>query len=415
MSPLEVLQLVGYSIGAVLPLWMGFQLVSRRHRLTSPERVLFALALTMGGWHTSNLFITVHGLFGLGFDTWTTLLRIADSIAVVSITFAYSFLLHVHLHLWANAQDRPLNRSEKIRVYLSYLPTIGIIWALWLIWTGPYAPMLTKLKIFVIPFAFWIAYVLGLIAVTERLIARKSTNRSEQRIMRALAASFVAVGLVILAALALGLGEGTTLGLYLKTVANLGSLLPSVLLAYYIYRYRYLELIIEESLIVATFAAVVLTIYVFGIRTIGDWMTARYGVRQGVIEALLILGLTLAASPLRRWLQGRFHKLFEREAAFYREIVTRVGSHAGQYQKLPELLHFVEERTAQALGLRRVKIVVTDGGSVGPDDGHSGFITEKEIAEPWIEDVLKTSKAMGLRPIEDHPALAAEGFQIAYP
>ena len=415
MSPLEVLQLVGYSIGAVLPLWMGFQLVTRRHKLTSPERVLFALALTMGGWHTSNLFITVHGLFGLGFDTWTTLLRIADSIAIVSITFAYSFLLHVHLHLWANAQDRPLNRSEKIRVYLSYLPTIGIIWALWLIWTGPYAPMLTKLKFFVIPFAFWIAYVLGLIAVTELLIARKSTNRSEQRIMRALAASFVAVGLVILAALALGLGEGTTLGLYLKTVANLGSLLPSVLLAYYIYRYRYLELIIEESLIVATFAAVVLTIYVFGIRTIGDWMTARYGVRQGVIEALLILGLTLAASPLRRWLQGRFHKLFEREAAFYREIVTRVGSHAGQYQKLPELLQFVEERTAQALGLRRVKIVVTDGGCGGPDDGNSGFVTEKQVPEPWVDDVLKTSKALGWRPIEDHSALAAEGFQIAYP
>ena len=48
------------------------------------------------------------------------------------------------------------------------------------------------------------------------------------------AASFIAVGIVILAALALGLGEGTQLGLYLKTFANLGSLLPSALLAYYI-------------------------------------------------------------------------------------------------------------------------------------------------------------------------------------
>src|SRR5687768_8371949 len=91
MSPLGLLQLVGYSIGAVLPLWMGAQLISRRHKLTNLERVLFALALTMGGWHTSNLFITLHGLFGLGFDTWNSLLRLADSIAVVSITFAYSF------------------------------------------------------------------------------------------------------------------------------------------------------------------------------------------------------------------------------------------------------------------------------------------------------------------------------------
>ena len=124
---------------------------------------------------------------------------------LVSITFAYSFLLHVHLHLWANAHNRGLTRNEKIRVYLSYLPTIFLGIAIPIIWRGNYAPMFTKLSLFVLPFAFWIAYVLGLIAVTELLIARRSQNRSEQRIMRTLAASFIGVGLVIMAALAFGL------------------------------------------------------------------------------------------------------------------------------------------------------------------------------------------------------------------
>ncbi len=415
MSPLGLLQLVGYSIGAVLPLWMGAQLISRRHKLTDLERVLFALALTMGGWHTSNLFITLHGLFGLGIDTWNTFLRLADSIAVVSITFAYSFLLHVHLHLWADSRGRPLTRNEKIRVYLSYFPTIFLVVALWQIWTGDYAPMLAKLKFFVFPFAFWIAYVLGLIAVTELLIARGSSNRSEQRIMRTLAASFVAIGVVILAALALGLGEGTPVGLYLKTVANLGSLLPSVLLAYYIYRYRYLELIIEESLIVATFAAVVLTIYIYGIRTIGDWMTSRYGVRQGVVEALLILGLTLVAAPMRRGLERRFHRLFEREAALYREVVARISSHAGQYKQLPELLQFVEERTTEALGLRRVRIILNRQTTVDESDRHSHLAHEKGVIEPWVDEVLRISEQNGWSPVEEEPLLIAQGFQIAYP
>ena len=117
LDPLEILQVIGYSIGALLPLWMLFQLITHRSKLTSIERILAALALTMGGWHTSNLVITLHSLFDLGFDTWTTLLRVADTVAVVSITFAYSFLLHVHLHLWANAQGRPLTRSERLRVY----------------------------------------------------------------------------------------------------------------------------------------------------------------------------------------------------------------------------------------------------------------------------------------------------------
>jgi signal transduction histidine kinase len=398
LDPLEILQVIGYSIGALLPLWMLFQLVKHRSKLTNIERLLALLALTMGGWHTSNLVITLHGLFDLGPDTWTTLLRVADTVAVVSITFAYSFLLHVHLHLWANAHGRSLNRSEQLRVYLSYVPTIFLLVAVPSLCNGDYEPMFTKLSFFVIPFAFWIAYVLGLIALTELLIARRSQNRSERRIMQTLAASFIGVGVVIFAALAAGVGEGTVAGLYLKTLANLGSLLPSVLLAYYIYRYRYLEIIIEESLVVVTFATVVLTVYVFGIRTIGDWMTQRYGVRPGLVEALLILALALLAAPLRGFLAQRFHKLFEREAALYKEIVSRIGSYPGQYKDLSDLLHFVEERTTGALGLRRLEIFVED-----------------EETEPWVKHVLEKSKENAWLPVEDESVLTEQNFKIAYP
>jgi signal transduction histidine kinase len=398
LDPLEILQVIGYSIGALLPLWMLFQLVTHRSKLTNIERLLAALALTMGGWHTSNLVITLHGLFDLGPDTWTTLLRVADTIAVVSITFAYSFLLHVHLHLWANAHGRSLNRSEQLRVYASYIPTIFLLVAVPRLWTGDYAPMFTKLSFFVIPFAFWIAYVLGLIALTELLIARRSKNRSEKRIMRTLAASFIGVGVIIFAALAAGVGEGTVAGVYLKTIANLGSLLPSVLLAYYIYRYRYLEIIIEKSLVVVTFATVVLTVYVFGIRTIGDWMTQRYGVRPGLVEALLILALALLAAPLRGWLVQRFHLLFEREAALYKEIVARIGSYTGQYKDLSDLLHFVEERTTGALGLRQLKI----------------FVQAPE-SEAWLQQILEQSKENAWEPVEDDPVLTDQGFRLGYP
>jgi signal transduction histidine kinase len=396
LNPLEILQVIGYSVGALLPLWMAVQLVLLRSKLSPLERLLAALALTMGGWHTSNLVITLHGLFDLGPDTWTTLLRVADTVAVVSITFAYSFLLHVHLHLWANAHGRELSRSERIRVYLSYVPTIFLVITVPLLWTGDYAPMMVKLSPFVIPFACWIAYVLGLIALTELLIARRSSNHSEKRIMRTLAASFIGVGVVIFAALGIELWQGTPAGTYLRTIANLGSLLPSALLAYYIYRYRYLEIIIEKSLVVVTFATVVLTVYVFGIRTIGDWMTGRYGVRPGLVEALLILALALLAAPLRGWLGQRFHRLFEREAALYKEIVSRIGAYAGQYKDLADLLHFVEVRTTQALGLRKLNIFT-------------------DVSNPWVKEILELSQANGWEPVEDEPLILDHGFKIAYP
>lgn len=416
MSPLEVLQLVGYSIGAVLPVWLGVQLFSRRRKLTAVERLLFLLALTMGGWHGSNLIITLHGLFGFSYDKWTTLLRAADSVSVISITFAYSFLLHVHLYLWAAAANRPLKLSEKVRVYLSYLPNIFLAVALYKIWFRPYAPMMSRLHFLVLPMAVWITYVLGVIAVTELLIAKRARNQSEQRILRTLAASFVVIGIVILAALAFGLGEGTEAGLYLKTVANLGSLLPSLLLAYYIYRYRYLELIIEESLIVASFAAVVLTIYIYGIKTMGDWITSHYGVRPGVIEALLILALALAAAPLRGWLEKRFHKLFEREAALYRQIISRISSHAGKYKNLPQLLDFVEVQTTTALGLRRVRILLRDQFvSDAQRSQLSGSDNSAAFSEGWIENITVASQTANWMPVEDDLILRDHGFALAYP
>jgi signal transduction histidine kinase len=274
--------------------------------------------------------------------------------------------------------------------------------------------MLQRVHLFVIPMAVWITYVLGVIVITELLIAKRTRNVSEQRIMRTLAASFVVIGIVILAALALGLGEGTQLGLYLKTIANLGSLLPSALLAYYIYRYRYLELIIEESLIVASFAAVVLTIYIYGIRTIGDWVTSRYGVRAGVVEALLILALALAAAPLRSWLGQRFHKLFEREAALYRQIVSRISSHSGQYLQLPDLLEFVEQQTADALKLRRVKIVLRRPGRAEENDETADAVVEP-MRDAWVDQVLDDSRRNGWTTVEHSPLLNEHGFAIAYP
>ncbi len=410
MSPLEVLQLVGYSIGAVLPLWMGIQLFSRRRKLNSIERLLFALALTMFGWHASNLVVTLHGLFDFTSNNWSPLLRAVDTLAVISITFAYSFLLHIHLLLWANVGNRPLTLFEKLRLFMSYAPTLFLPIAIYKIWTGPYAPLYSAVNFLVLPMAVWITYGLTVIAITELLIARKSTNLSEQRIMRTLAVSFLTIGVVILAALAFGLGKGTQLGLYLNTLANLGSLLPSALLAYYIYRYRYLELIIEESLIVASFAAVILAVYLYGIRTAGDWVTSRYGVRSGVVEALLILALALAAAPLRRWLETRFHKLFEREATLYRQIVSRISSQAGQYRELPELLDFVEQQTTTALGLRRVSIVVTPNAQLAEAPEN-----RNREQDDLVNYVLELSSRQRWMPIEDETALEAHGYTIAFP
>src|SRR2546422_5262394 len=332
---------------------MGYLLFRGRLGAAPIQRLLLALGLCMVGWHASNLLITIHGLLGLEISRWVNLLRAANATAVISITVCYSLLLHVHLHLWANAHSRGLTQTERIRIYLSYIPCLFLFFAVPRIWSGNYQPMIAKLSVFFLPVALWVAYTLAVVAITELLVARRALSPSERRILRTLAFSFIAIAVLILGSLGFGLGKGTVVGHYLETLANLGSLLPSALLAYYIYRYRYLELIIKESLIVATFAAVVLAVYLYGIRRISEWASSRYGLRAGVIEAILILALTLLAAPLRGWLEKRFRALFERETALYREVGARVGTQAGKYHQLSDLLSYIESQTASSLSLRR--------------------------------------------------------------
>lgn len=419
MTLLEAIQLIGYSTGSALHLWMGALLWRRRRGLNRVERVLLALTVGFGLWHASNLFITLHTVLGLDRERWSALLRVADTIAVISITLSYSFLLHVHLYLWAAANKRPLKFNERVRIFLSYIPALFLFVVVPLIWRGRYEPLFVKVSGYVLPFALWAAYVLAFVAVTDILVARRSASAGERRWMMTVAASLLAIAALVLAAYGFHLGEGATLGLYLKTITNLGSLLPSALIAYYIYRYRYLELIIKESLIIASFAAVVLAIYLYGIRTFAVWVTERYGLRAGAVEALLILGLALSAAPFRRWLENRFRKLFEQEASLYRDVVARIGSLGGRYRELPELLRFAEESTAKTLGLASVRIVPRELSLQEESVGQGEVEVENDAVENEdarrIETVLKLARETGQSVIENEPILRELGCDLAFP
>ncbi|MGZ5436996.1 MAG: sensor histidine kinase [Pyrinomonadaceae bacterium] len=411
MSLLEALQLIGYSLGAVLPLWLGYVLLRQRVGLVTVERLLLVLAGCMVGWHGGNLIVTLRSLLGLPHAEWIIPLRVANTIAVISITLCYSVLLHVHLHLWAGAHSRPLNRIERIRAVLSYLPCVFLVLAIPRIWSGDYQPMIAKTSSFVLPFSLWVVYSLSVCAITELLVARRADSASERRILRTLAFSFFSIAVLILSALGLGMGRGTTAGLYLRTFANLGSLLPSALLAYYIYRYRFLELIIKESLVVASFAAVVLAVYVYGIRRIGEWANGRYGVRAGVIEAILILGLTFLAAPMRGALERWFRSLFERETALYRDVMASVGAQVGQFRELAELITFIETQISSALPLRKVKIALA--GPAAASDGNTYDVSYPLMREDQTIGELKVEASPGALTSDVRAVLEVLAGQIA--
>src|SRR4030095_3549838 len=102
-----------------------------------------------------------------------------------------------------------------------------------------------------------------------------------------------------------------------------------------------------------------------------------------------ILALALFAAPLRGWLAKRFHRLFEREAVLYKQIVSRIGSYRGHYTDISELLLFVEERATDALGIRQLKIFVD--GEIGPVSTNGNGLAP----DSWVGLVLERSRQSG--------------------
>jgi signal transduction histidine kinase len=75
------------------------------------------------------------------------------------------------------------------------------------------------------------------------------------------------------------------------------------------------------------------------------------------------------------------------------------------------LLEFVEQQTAIALTLRKVRLVVLDRADAD-EENHTGG---EFAAEPWVRELLDHSSRNNWTAIEDNPALETNGFTIAYP
>jgi signal transduction histidine kinase len=111
-------------------------------------------------------------------------------------------------------------------------------------------------------------------------------------------------------------------------------------------------------------------------------------------------------------LERKFFSVFQREASLYRDVVASISAKAGGYHRLPELLHFIEEKTNQSLGLRRVKILVTSSSVPDATNGHQG--SGHHQAE-LMRELLELSGADDWSPVEKVPALGQLKFDLAYP
>jgi signal transduction histidine kinase len=354
VSLLELFKLIGFATGTALHLYLAW-LFWRQRGWRSNERTLLWLGLAIGVWFFGNFLETIFELLDVRSAIGAR--RLTDTIAYAALSCLPPLTLHAQMRLWQWLDDEARPKYIRARIVLCYLPLLVLPYSLSFLWRGDYARPVEKLAPFLTLFILWIAAVLWESAGINFYLSRKITTTREQHFFQALAVTLFLMGALFIIAYIFGGRHWVMVGPYLEALAKMSSLVPTALIAYYIYRYRYLELVIRQSFVYAAFALMVMVIYLYGIRRIAALIEANYEIRAGVVEAILILGLMFLAEPMRRVTERNIQRLFTREVGLYRDLVAQVGADAAHYHSLSQFIEFAEKHIAEALALNEIKLV----------------------------------------------------------
>jgi signal transduction histidine kinase len=398
LSPLQILQLVGFATGAALHLYLCL-MVYRRYGVRRAEIALLALGLSTGLWHLGNFAAAIHGLLvGPGRAEWW--LKGSHVVAYTGLAFMPPVLSHAHFRVWEWLDKRAPRRLFKALIIAGYLPLLSLPWALNKLLSEPYQKPIDKLAPWLVPFILWFVVVFAECAAIDWRLARQwpagNEAARERRFFEVFGTSLAVIGALFLITYVFGArhwGEGEKYGNYLDLIARLSSLAPTTIIAYFIYRYRYLELVIRQSFVYAILAAVVMMVYIYGVRRLSLALDAGYGVKAEGVEALLILVVILLAGPLRRATEHYLRRLFTREVKLYRELVAQVGAASASYGELRHFIQFAEDRLSESLDLKEVTIAAS-GDAQGEEAEICRTAEERQLTEIEETPLLERLKAV---------------------
>jgi len=358
LQPLDIVKLVGFATGAALHLYLCRMLFDR-YGLRGSQKVLLSLGLVLGLWHLGNFAVTIYELLELSMAGWWR--KSANIVAYTALAFLPPLLAHAHFKLldWFDPRFLEPRRKRWLRwcAALGYVPAAVLPWAIARLWQEPYEPPMERLGVLLLPFIGWFVFIFLECAAIDWRLSIVWQAKREQQFFRTFAVTMLASAALFLLTYVVGARNWGALGRYLDLLAKLSSIAPTAIVAYYIYRYRYFELVLRQSVLYAVLAAAIMMTYIYGIRRFSLFLEGRYDVRSEVIEALLILVLLALAEPLRRVTETYLRQLFTREVGLYRELVEQVGAASTNLGKLAQFITFAEQRLREALELQEVRII----------------------------------------------------------
>lgn len=407
LGTLQILMLVGFSTGAALHLYIAW-LIARREELWGPEPTFVAVGTVLGMWHVGNVMAAVPLILGIDHVNW--FLRLAYTLSFGSLACLPATLAHTHVAFWGWRDDyvrvtRPIVKGVAI---LGYTPLLLLPFALARFWVGPWTakyddPVAQLGAYWLLAFSVWHVAVLFECAVLDRYLKRYFVDPRERSFFDRLSVALALIGVAFLLVFPGGLRSLPGIGKWLEVLVQLASLIPTTIVAYYIFRYNLYKLVIERSLVYAVFAGTILVVYLHGVRAFDDFVVRRYGYTAGVIDLIGVAIILLLYEPVRRAFDATVRRMFAIEIGHYRSLVEQVATESHSFNELKKLLPYIESIVARALDVDAVRLVLGPG-----ERGEAG--AEERAIVALRQEMLRDRLDM----LEDDPRVWALGARAAW-
>ena len=347
--------LIGYFAGILLYLFLiGVVLERRRHSQLGPPLLFLLISLLL--WYACNFLSLL--LRQMDLSRVSAPLSAVEILGFATLALMPGLLFHTHWRYLADRfptenWERALSRTVLVLLYgpLIFLPT-----ALRSLHPpGPGSPV-EKLELFTLPFLTLLALSYVSTAWLCRRLVRTAQRETEKSVFSKLFLLFVTIPIFnFLVFLAPAL-QGREWGDYLALAGFSSSLLPTLLVAYYIYRYGFLQIVIRRGIALVLLALLSLGLYLVAIRRLVLYLRDELSAPALLVEGLFVVAILLLLAPLSRWLDSYAQTAFRVELGRYQDLaasLNRIDVISVNQELLREL---IEETLRRELGARQVRI-----------------------------------------------------------
>jgi signal transduction histidine kinase len=344
-------------MGAVLQLILIMMMARRKDKRHS-ETLFFVLVVVVFIWHSGNFVITFSRL--LTGERIVIVGLIWDTAAALSIGLVPALLIHTLLAFLEEAPQNIYSRRRHLVLLAAYAPLPFFWQAPIRLVQHPELPRAENLLLVIQMFQYWTMAALAVATHMCHTLSSLSQDDVQRRFYMSLVRMFAVIfGLMVFTHLFYA-KYIPGLGTYFLAACSLAPMFPTIVFSYFILRYNYMEYVLKRSIYYALLATFVLTVYILGIRRVGDFLERTLDIDFRIIEAILVIGLFLLIDPLREWFTRVFNALFFREQSYYRRVFSELSHHMSSMQgiEVGRMLRYVAGSVQAAMQLSNCRIVL---------------------------------------------------------